>query len=111
MRFLFAVAVIACLSRNLAAYEPAREPLESALPRQVMFGANLAAVSKDVREQQKLTEDGGVVLTRIHAGTAAADAEFKSGDVITGDQRGQSDGREDVSRENRAGTRWQCVVA
>ncbi len=47
-----------------------------------MFGAQLAEVTADVRERQKLTENGGVTLVQIFPGTSAADAQFKAGDVM-----------------------------
>ena len=47
-----------------------------------MFGAQLAPVTKEVRDRQKLDGDDGVVLEKVFPGTSAADADFKAGDVI-----------------------------
>lgn len=60
---------------------PAKAP-EGELRRRAMFGAKLAAVTKEVRARQKLDGDGGVVLEQVFPGTAAADAGLKAGDVI-----------------------------
>src|SRR5262245_10143055 len=47
-----------------------------------MFGAQLAPVTDEVRERQKLNEIAGVVLEKVFADTSAADGDFKAGDVI-----------------------------
>jgi dienelactone hydrolase len=67
---------------------PARVP-EGELPRRAIFGAQLAPVTKEVRERQKLDGDGGVVIEKIFPGTSAAKAGFQAGDVIlaVGDAR------------------------
>jgi alpha-beta hydrolase superfamily lysophospholipase len=55
---------------------------EGELRRRAMFGAQLAPVTKEVRERQKLDGDDGVVLEKILPGTSAAEGDFKEGDVI-----------------------------
>jgi hypothetical protein len=55
---------------------------ESELRRRAMFGAQLAPVTREVRERQKIDGDGGVLLEQVFPGTSAADAEFQAGDVI-----------------------------
>ncbi len=55
---------------------------EGELRRRAMFGAQLSEVTADVRERQKLTENGGIALVQIFPGTSAADAQFKAGDVM-----------------------------
>jgi pimeloyl-ACP methyl ester carboxylesterase len=55
---------------------------EGELRRRVMFGAQLAPVAREIRDQQKLDGDGGVVLEKVFPGTTAADGDFKAGDVI-----------------------------
>jgi len=80
-------AVISACS--LQAEDPARSPesmqakaSEGELRRRPMFGAQLAPVTKEVQDRQKLDGDDGVVLEKIFPDTSAADAEFKAGDVI-----------------------------
>ena len=63
---------------------------EGELRRRAMFGAQLAPVTKEVRDRQKLDGDGGVVLEKVFPGTAAADGDFKAGDVILGVATGPS---------------------
>jgi pimeloyl-ACP methyl ester carboxylesterase len=55
---------------------------EVELRRRAMFGAQLASVTKEVQDRQKLAGDGGVVLEKVFPGTTAADGDFKAGDVI-----------------------------
>jgi CubicO group peptidase (beta-lactamase class C family)/pimeloyl-ACP methyl ester carboxylesterase len=52
------------------------------LRRRALFGAQLAPVTREVRERQKLADDGGVLLEQVFPGTSAADGDFKAGDVI-----------------------------
>jgi dienelactone hydrolase len=47
-----------------------------------LFGAQLAPLTKEIQDRQKLDSDGGVVLEKIFPNTAAADGDFKAGDVI-----------------------------
>src|SRR5207244_2562073 len=47
-----------------------------------MFGAQLAAVTEEVRERQGLDGNGGVVLEKTFPGTSADDGDFRAGDVI-----------------------------
>jgi CubicO group peptidase (beta-lactamase class C family)/pimeloyl-ACP methyl ester carboxylesterase len=61
----------------------ARAP-EGELRRRALFGAQLGLVTKGVQARQKLEDDAGVVLERIFPDTAAAEGEFKPGDVILG---------------------------
>jgi pimeloyl-ACP methyl ester carboxylesterase len=53
---------------------------ESELQRRAMFGAQLAEVTAQLREQLKIP--GGVALTQVFDGTSAADAKFRSGDIL-----------------------------
>lgn len=76
---------------SLQAEEPSRsaQPTvpkapEGQLRRRAMFGAQLAPVTKEVRDRHKLDGDGGVALEKVFQGTAAADGDFKAGDVILG---------------------------
>src|SRR5262245_48493894 len=55
---------------------------EGELRRRAMFGAQLAPVTQEVRDRQKLDGDGGVVLEKIFPDTSAAAGEFKAGDVV-----------------------------
>jgi alpha-beta hydrolase superfamily lysophospholipase len=55
---------------------------EGELRRRAMFGAQLAPMTKEVRDRQKLDGDSGIVLEKVFPDTSAADADFKSGDVI-----------------------------
>jgi pimeloyl-ACP methyl ester carboxylesterase len=55
---------------------------EGELRRRATLGAELAPLTKEVRDRQKLDGDSGVVVQRVFHGTYAADAEFKAGDVI-----------------------------
>ena len=48
--------------------------LDGGLRRRAMFGAQLAPVTKEVRERQEIDGDGGVVLEQVFPGTAAAEA-------------------------------------
>jgi pimeloyl-ACP methyl ester carboxylesterase len=50
------------------------------LRRRAMFGAQLAEVTPEIRQRQKIA--GGVALTQVFPGTSAADAEFRAGDVL-----------------------------
>ena len=58
--------------------------VDTELRRRGLFGAQLDAVSREVRERQRLDTDGGVVLRKIVPDTSAANAEFEVGDVILG---------------------------
>ncbi len=60
---------------------PAKGP-EGELRRRAVFGAQLAPVTKGVRERQKLDGDGGVLLEKVFPGTAAWEGGFKAGDVV-----------------------------
>jgi S1-C subfamily serine protease len=73
-------------------HRQATAPMEpdGELRRRAMFGAQLAPVTKEVRDRQKLDGDGGVVLEKVFPGTAAADGDFKAGDVILGVATGPS---------------------
>ncbi len=62
--------------------EPRAKAPEGELRRRAMFGAQLAPVTKEMRERWKLDGDSGVVLEKVYPGTAAADADFKAGDII-----------------------------
>lgn len=65
------------------AQERAREkPADGELRRRAMFGAQLAPVTKEVRERQKLDSDDGVVLEKVFPDTSAAEGGFKEGDVV-----------------------------
>ena len=74
---------------SLHAEDPPRSPqptpakaAEGELRRRAMFGAQLALVTREVRDRQKLDGDSGVVLEKIFPDTSAADGDFKAGDVI-----------------------------
>ena len=56
--------------------------IDGKLRRRAMFGAQLAPVTREVRERQGLDGDGGVVLEKTVPGTSAADGDFRAGDVI-----------------------------
>ena len=79
VRIVFTLLVIAGVPPLAGSIES--KP-EGELRRRAMFGAQLAPVTKEVRDRQKLDGDGGVVLEKVFPGTSAADAEFKAGDVI-----------------------------
>jgi pimeloyl-ACP methyl ester carboxylesterase len=55
---------------------------EGELRRRAMFGAQLAAVTEEVRNRHKLEGDEGVLLEKVFPGTSAAEGNFKEGDVI-----------------------------
>lgn len=55
---------------------------EGELRRRAMFGAQLAPVTKEVRERQKLDTDAGVLIEKVFPDTSAAEGGFKDGDVI-----------------------------
>src|SRR5262249_23711362 len=61
--------------------KPRSKP-DGELRRRAMFGAQLAPVTKEVRDHQKLEGESGVVLEKIFPDTSAADGDFKAGDVI-----------------------------
>src|SRR5262245_43553826 len=77
-----AVVLLLLASPLLAADRPPAKKPDGELRRRAMFGAQLAAVTKEVRERQKLDGDGGVLLEKVFPGTSAADAEFQAGDVV-----------------------------
>src|SRR5262249_27193110 len=52
------------------------------LRRRVLFGAQLAPVTREVRDRQKLADDSGVLLEQIFPDTSAAGGDFRAGDVI-----------------------------
>lgn len=52
------------------------------LPRRGLLGALPASVTKEIREQQRLASDVGVVLAKVIPGTSAAEADLKAGDLI-----------------------------
>src|SRR5262245_28791006 len=77
------VAVIWLVLAALPALADGRGPKpEGELRRRALFGAQLAPVTKEVRDRQKLDGDGGVVLEKIIPDTTAAEGEFQAGDVI-----------------------------
>ena len=59
-----------------------RQLSDNALPRRGLFGAQPASVTAKTQEQQALDTANGAVLTRIFPGTAAAEADFKVGDIV-----------------------------
>jgi pimeloyl-ACP methyl ester carboxylesterase len=56
--------------------------IDGGLRRRAMFGAQLAPVTREVRDRQGLDGDGGVVLEKTFPGTSAADGDFRAGDMI-----------------------------
>ena len=48
----------------------------------MLFGAQLAPVTKEVEQRQRLGKESGAVLEKVFPGTSAADAGFQAGDVI-----------------------------
>ena len=74
---------------SLQAENPARspEPMQAKAPegelrRRAMFGAQLAPVTREVRDRQKLEGNDGVLLEKIFPETSAAAGDFKAGDVV-----------------------------
>lgn len=55
---------------------------EGELRRKALFGAQLAAVTKEVQARQGLETDGGVLLEKIIPESSAAEADFKVDDVV-----------------------------
>jgi serine protease Do len=47
-----------------------------------MFGAQLAPVSREVRDRRRLGREGGVLIERVFPGMSAAEAGLQAGDVI-----------------------------
>jgi CubicO group peptidase (beta-lactamase class C family)/dienelactone hydrolase len=81
------LAVVGSLLLSAASLQADDQPTPGKVPegelrRRAMFGAQLAPVTREVRERQKLDGDDGVVLEKVFPDTSAADAEFKAGDVI-----------------------------
>jgi pimeloyl-ACP methyl ester carboxylesterase len=83
-----ASVLLAALGNLLTlASSPHAQPTQATAPevelrRRAMFGAQLADVTKEVRDRQKLDGNGGIMLEQVFPGTSAADAELKAGDVI-----------------------------
>ena len=64
-------------SRSISLHGP-----EGELRRRALFGAQLAAITKEIQVRQKLKSVQGVLLEKIHPGTSAAESEFRVGDVV-----------------------------
>jgi dienelactone hydrolase len=52
------------------------------LKRGAFFGAKVGAVSDEIRENLKLDADTGVAVEQVFAGSTAAEAGFKAGDIL-----------------------------
>ncbi|HJT79166.1 MAG TPA: alpha/beta fold hydrolase [Gemmataceae bacterium] len=75
--------LLVCWCPTVSGQQKARPSAQEApLPRKPFFGAQLGPVSKELRERQKLNGTEGVVLVRVLPRTTAAQAGFKTGDVI-----------------------------
>lgn len=68
--------------RTTASGASLRAEAQGDLRRRAMFGAQLADVTAEVRDRQRLDGSEGVLLTQIFSGTSAADADFQVGDVL-----------------------------
>jgi S1-C subfamily serine protease len=82
-----AIILLAMTSCGFAAARPLQSEEEKPrgtgeLRRRAMFGAQLAEVTAEVRERQKLEAEGGVLLEKIFPDTSAAEAGFQAGDVV-----------------------------
>ena len=82
MRRNCAIAVLSLFTWAATAANAQPRASEGELRRRAMFGAQLAEVTSDLRERQRIEETGGVTLVQIFPGTSAADALFKAGDVV-----------------------------
>jgi serine protease Do len=76
---LFALALAV---RPLASPVAAGLPGDSTVPNRASFGVAIAPVSAAFRATDYLEPNEGVVLAKVEAGSAAAAAQLKEGDIV-----------------------------
>ena len=80
--FLYCVAALVCVSCLAQAVAHAQGTPAGELPRKGFAGVQVSPVPDDVRARLKLATSQGLLVSRVNAGTAAAEAGLAAGDII-----------------------------